>query len=49
MNTWNPAYMEKMADLLMDAASSIPIYHLACRPDQGAVDLVKKTLFQKEA
>ena len=49
MNTWNPAYMEKMTDLLMDAAANIPVYHLACRPDRGAVDLVKKTLFQKEA
>lgn len=47
MNTWDSAYMENMTDLLMDAATSIPIYHLACRPDQGAVELVRKTLFGK--
>lgn len=47
MNTWDSAYMENMTDLLMDAATSIPIYHLTCRPDQGAVELVRKTLFGK--
>lgn len=44
MNTWNPVYMESMTDLLMDAAVNIPIYHLACRPDKGAVELVKDIL-----
>jgi hypothetical protein len=43
-NTWNPAYMESMTDLLLDAAVTIPVFHLACRPDRDAVDLVKKTL-----
>lgn len=43
-NTWNPAYMEAMTDLLMDAASSIPIFHLACRPDQDAVNTVKQAI-----
>lgn len=47
MNTWNPEYMNKMTDLLMDVAAKIPIYHLACRPDREAVELVKKTLFQE--
>lgn len=48
MNTWNPEYMSAMTDLLMDAAAKIPIYHLACRPDKEAVELVKITLFQEE-
>lgn len=43
-NTWNPAYMERMTDLLMDAAASIPIFHLTCRPDQDAVNTVKQTI-----
>lgn len=46
MNTWNPAYMESMTDLLMDTITNVPIYHLACRPDRDAVRLVKETLFQ---
>lgn len=48
MNTWNPEYMSKMTDLLMDVVANIPIYHLACRPDQEAVELVKNTLFQED-
>lgn len=48
MNTWNPEYMSKMTDLLMDVVANIPIYHLACRPDQEAVELVKNTLFREE-
>lgn len=47
MNTWDSAYMENMTDLLLDAAASIPVFQLACRPDQGAVELVRKTLFGK--
>ena len=46
MNTWNSDYMERVTDLLMDTVSSVPIYHLSCRPDQDAVNLVKQTLFQ---
>ena len=42
MNTWNKEYMEKMTDLLMDVACQIPVYHLSCRPDQGAVNTVKE-------
>lgn len=49
MNTWNPAYMEHMTDLLLEAAEDIPIYSLACRPDREAVDLVKNTVFKEEA
>lgn len=45
MNTWNLAYMESITDLLMDTITNVPIYHLACRPDQDAVRLVKETLF----
>lgn len=44
-NTWNPAYMESMTDLLLDAAVTIPVFHLACRPDWNAVDLVKKLYY----
>ena len=46
MNTWNKEYMEKMTDLLMDVACQIPVYHLSCRPDQGAVNTVKNEILQ---
>ena len=47
MNTWNKEYMEKMTDLLMDAACQIPVYHLSCRPDQDAVNMVKNEILQE--
>lgn len=47
MNTWNKEYMEKMTDLLMDAAYQIPVYHLSCRPDQDAVNTVKNEILQE--
>lgn len=47
MNTWNKEYMEKMTDLLMDAACQIPVYHLFCRPDQDAVNTVKNEILQE--
>lgn len=47
MNTWNKEYMEKMTDLLMDAACQIPIYHLSCRPDQDAVNTVKNEILKE--
>lgn len=47
MNTWNKEYMEKMTDLLMDAACQIPVYHLFCRPDQDAVNMVKNEILKE--
>lgn len=47
MNTWNKEYMEKMTDLLMDAACQIPVYHLFCRPDQDAVNTVKNEILKE--
>lgn len=47
MNTWNKEYMEKMTDLLMDAACQIPVYHLYCRPDQDAVNTVKNEILKE--
>ena len=44
MNAWNGKYMEAMTDILKDVVTNIPIYHLECRPDREAVELLKKTL-----
>lgn len=45
MNTWDADYMKNMVEILMDIAETVPIYHLACRPDREAVHLVKQVLF----
>ena len=37
-------YTERLFHLAEELAGEIPVYHLVCRPDQGAVDTVKKVL-----
>lgn len=44
MNTWNQNYIGAMVELIGNAATEIPVYHLACRPDKEATDLVRQTL-----
>lgn len=48
VNTWDPAFMAKITDLICDVMSQIPIYRLRCRPDQAAAELAYHTLFGKE-
>ncbi len=48
VNTWDPAFMAKVTDLICDVMTQIPIYHLRCRPDQAAAELAYQTLFGKE-
>ena len=44
MNSWSRNYMSAMTELIGNAAAEIPVYHLACRPDKEATDLVRKNL-----
>lgn len=41
---WDPAFMNGMLDLLLQLVSQVPVYHLECRPDEGAVNLLHDTL-----
>lgn len=41
---WNPAYVEKVSDLLQKLLADIPVYLLECLPDEGAVELLYHTL-----
>lgn len=45
VNSWNPDFMEKVMSLLDCLIRTVPIYSMSCRPDEGAVELVEKTLF----
>lgn len=38
------AFMEKGLDIIMNILQSIPVFHLACRPDQEAVELLHHTI-----
>ena len=43
---WDSEFMNRMLDLLMKFVSLVPVYHLVCRPDEGAVNLLYDTLLK---
>lgn len=43
---WDSEFMNRMLDLLLKFVSSVPVYHLVCRPDEGAVNLLYDTLLK---
>lgn len=46
VNTWNRSFMEQITELLSGLLELVPIYELACRPDQEAVELAYQTIFE---
>ena len=43
---WDSEFMNRMLDLLLKFVCSVPVYHLVCRPDEGAVNLLYDTLLK---
>jgi len=43
---WDSEFMNRMLDLLLKLVSAVPVYHLVCRPDEGAVNLLYDTLLK---
>ncbi|MBQ7415899.1 MAG: hypothetical protein IJW14_02545 [Oscillospiraceae bacterium] len=41
---WDPDFADELSAILLDLISKVPIYSLACRPDQGAVTILKDAL-----
>lgn len=48
VNSWNPDYVKKVCNLLLDLACRVPVYRLRCTPDRAAVDAVCRTLEKGE-
>lgn len=44
VNTWDPEDMNLCAQAVMNMLSRVPVYHLACTPDDSAVRILEKTL-----
>ena len=44
LHRWDPDFVDKGLDLLLDLLGAVPVYHLACLPDEGAVRLLHKTM-----
>ena len=48
INSWDSEFVEKITELISEVLSNIPVYKLSCRPDEEAVRLAYRTLFEKE-
>lgn len=42
VNTWDEQDLERCADAVSRTVSVVPVYHLACRPEVSAVELLEK-------
>ena len=45
IHRWQRKFVEKATDLCLQMLAKIPVYLLACRPEESAAELVKKGLF----
>ena len=48
VNTWDKDDMERVSGMVQQTAALIPIYHLACTPDQSAVIALEEALRKQE-
>ena len=48
VNSWDPAFMSQVTQLLAELMDRIPIYRLTCLPNAEAVELARDTLFPPE-
>lgn len=46
VNTWDRSFTEQITELLIGLLDSVPVYELACRPEQESVELAYHTLFE---
>ena len=44
LHHWDPAFMNKGLDLILEVLGSVPVYLLRCLPDEGAVNLLHDTI-----
>lgn len=44
VNTWDRADVEKATKTVTEVITRVPVYHLACTPDERAVELLKHTM-----
>jgi len=45
VNSWDPEFMKQVCGLFEKLLAQVPVYRLNCRPDEEAVELVRRTLF----
>ena len=45
---WDRCFMDRLVGTLSELISTVPVYQLECRPDLGAVELLRDTLLKEE-
>ena len=45
---WDALFMNQLLNYLIQLVQSVPVYHLECRPDQGAVELLRDCLVRED-
>lgn len=48
VHQWHRPWVEKASSMLLDLISHVPVWLLECRPDQGAVRLLKETIMERQ-
>ena len=49
MNTWDHKEMERLTEVAMHVTNTVPMFHLACTPDESAIVVLENALFQLES
>lgn len=44
VNVWNRSDMERCAQAVLETVSAVPVYHLACLPDETAIKVLEEVL-----
>lgn len=44
VRSWDASFRDTVAELLTDLSLSVPVWMLQCRPDHGAVEILKREL-----
>lgn len=47
LHHWEPEFMDRALNLVLDLLGQVPVYRLVCRPDREAVELLKETITQE--
>lgn len=48
VNTWDAKDVERLSSIVARVVTTIPIFHLACTPDESAVTALEKALMESE-
>ena len=48
IHRWDPPFERRATGLLLQLMGDVPVFRLECRPDRGAVELLRDTIKSPE-